>query len=127
MSKLKTALIFLVFLVGGIGGGTSLMRALEYFNLPDMLVTVIGLVYWCAFGMLFSKIEFKEDKRSNYDRGYADGYAAGQEEGLYSGLATSNRASREKYDEGYDTGYKNGRSDGWNQGYATAKRDMEAK
>ena len=119
--KFKNVVLLLVFLIGSFGGASSLVDTLEHFNFPSFLSTAIALIYWCAFGMMLSKVDLREDKKSNYDRGYADGYAEGHEEGLFLGMSAANKASKDKFDEGYEAG----RADGWDCGYSAAQRDMQ--
>lgn len=79
--RLKWIGVFFVFFVGAIGGGLMLCRILDHFHFPLVLSDFAGLVYWCAYCLLFSKVELKSDARSSYDRGYSDGYAAGRNSG----------------------------------------------
>ncbi len=85
--RTKAAGLFIVLLIGGVGGGVSLAHVLSYFGFSDLLQGIICLVFWCAYMMLISKIELKSDAKSSYERGYSDGYATGESEGLMKGVS----------------------------------------
>lgn len=120
--RIETAGVFTVFLVGGIGGGSLISEILLYFSAPLLLRDLIALIYWCSYGILFSKVELKSDAISNYHRGYSDGYVAGSEEGLSMGISAKSRGD---YDLGYQAGLADGRTDGWDAGYAAAQHDRD--
>lgn len=119
--KLKHIGIAIVFLFGAFGGGSLLNDILKHFSCPDILSNVAGLIYWCAYCMLFSKIELKSDAKNNYQLGYDEGYNTGHEEVFLSAAP----AYRKAVDEKYDAGYEAGRADGWDIGYSAAQRDMK--
>lgn len=81
--KLKTAGVVLLFLSGAVGGASLFRDILAYYHAPDFLVSAVSLVYFCAFCLVFSKVQLKEEAEDNYQRGYTDGFAAGQEDGLF--------------------------------------------
>ena len=120
---LKKIGFFSVFFISGVGGGLSLGRVLDYLHAPDIVLDITCFLYWCVYCVLFTKIEFKSDKKSNYVRGFQDGYEQGQFEGLHMGLNTTAKGAHE---EGYEQGLLDGRAEGWDYGYECAQMDSKS-
>ena len=122
--KLKAIGSLIIYLIGGVGGGASLLEALEYFRIPDLLLSLIGLIYFCAFSMLFSKIESKEERERRLQNALDEGFQDGREAALRGFGAAARRHGEEQYNEGYNAGYERGHTVGWETGYADARREF---
>lgn len=99
--KLKTAGFVLLFLSGAVGGGSLFLDILEHYHAPDILCDIVGLVYFCAFCLVFSKVQLKEEAEENEERirqeGYDAGFAAGSEEGFIRGFNAGESYQRKNH------------------------------
>lgn len=89
--KLKNIGFLFLFLSGAVGGGYTVLQILHHFSCPDVLCDLLGLVYFCAYCAIFSKVGTKEDLQAAHEAGY---------------------------DEGYRAGYEAGKADGWDRGFS---------
>lgn len=100
-AKAKAAGVVLLFLSGAVGGASLFRDILAYYHAPDFLVTAVGLVYFCAFCLVFSKVQLKEEAQENEDRirqeGYDAGFAAGSEEGFIRGFNAGESYQRKNH------------------------------
>lgn len=106
--KLKTAGVVLLFLSGAIGGASFFLDILKYYHAPDFLASAVSLVYFCAFCLVFSKVQLKEEAQENEERIRQEGYDAGFDAGQRSSAAMR---SADSYQRGYDAGLSAGRND----------------
>lgn len=106
--KLKTAGFVLLFLSGAVGGGSLFLDILEHYHAPDFLASAVSLVYFCAFCLVFGKVQLKEEAEENEERIRQEGYDAGFDAGQRSSSAMR---SADSYQLGYDAGLSAGRND----------------
>lgn len=116
--KLKNIGFLFLFLSGAVGGGYTVLQILHHFSCPDVLCDLLGLVYFCAYCAIFSKVGTKEDLQAAHEAGYDEGYSAGHEDAFRSVVPAASKVGREKYDEGYCAGYEAGKADGWDRGFS---------
>lgn len=99
--KLKTAGVVLLFLSGAIGGASLFRDILAYYHAPDFLASAVSLVYFCAFCLVFSKVQLKEEAEENEERirqeGYDAGFDAGSEEGFIRGFNAGESYQRKNH------------------------------
>lgn len=99
--KLKTAGVVLLFFSGAIGGASFFLDILKYYHAPDFLVAAVSLVYFCAFCLVFGKVQLKEETKENEERirqeGYDAGFAAGSEEGFIRGFNAGESYQRKNH------------------------------
>lgn len=99
-TKLKLAGLVLLFLSGAVGGASLFRDILEHFHAPYFLVSAVGLVYFCAFCLIFSKVQLKEEAEESEERirqeGYDAGFDAGSEDGFIRGFNAGESYQRKK-------------------------------
>lgn len=99
--KLKNVGLLVLFLSGAVGGASLFRDILAYYHAPYFLVTAVGLVYFCAFCLVFSKVQLKEETQENEERirqeGYDAGFAAGSEEGFIRGFNAGESYQRKNH------------------------------
>lgn len=107
--KLATIAFSAVFLVGLGGGAFSIYYILDRFHCPDFISSFVGLVYICAYALIFGRtsIGSKSAEEQAYSRGFADGQTEQEERNLLDVAG----AARSQYQRGYNEGYAAGVKD----------------